>query len=83
MPLIRTVEACGISYDVLAWTAEWYVREEPLRAANLAIVSCPQRLPLTQILGGGTSRARMVSAYAHANHQHAHVRHEVIVANRP
>ena len=33
--------ACGISYDVLAWTAEWYVREETLRAANLAIIELP------------------------------------------
>jgi TnpA family transposase len=52
--LIRIAEACGISYDVLAWTAEWCVREETLRAANLAIVSYHQRLPLTRIFGGGT-----------------------------
>jgi TnpA family transposase len=52
--LVRMAEACGISYDILAWTAEWYVREETLRAANLAIVSYHQRLPLTQIFGGGT-----------------------------
>jgi Tn3 transposase DDE domain len=25
--LARMSEACGISYDVLAWTMEWYVRE--------------------------------------------------------
>ncbi len=35
--LTRMADACGISYDILAWTAEWYVREETLRAANLAI----------------------------------------------
>jgi hypothetical protein len=52
--LVRMAEACGISYDVLAWTAEWYLREETLRAANLAIVSYHQRLPLAQIFGGGT-----------------------------
>src|SRR5690348_4415953 len=23
--------SCGILYDVLAWTAEWYIREETLR----------------------------------------------------
>jgi Tn3 transposase DDE domain len=40
--LVRMAEACGISYDVLSWTAEWYVREETLRAANLAIVSWRQ-----------------------------------------
>lgn len=27
-------DACGISYDILAWTTEWYVREDTLRAAK-------------------------------------------------
>ena len=36
--LTRMADACGISYDTLAWTAEWYVREETLRAANLALI---------------------------------------------
>ena len=36
--LTRMADACGIPCDVLAWTAEWYVREETLRAANLAII---------------------------------------------
>jgi hypothetical protein len=26
--LTRMTDACGISYDVLTWTDEWYVREE-------------------------------------------------------
>jgi len=52
--LTRMSEACGISYDILAWTAEWYVREETLRAANLAIIGYHQKLPLTPIFGGGT-----------------------------
>ena len=52
--LTRMAEACGISYDVLAWTAEWYVREETLRAANLAIIDYHQRLPLTLVFGAGT-----------------------------
>ncbi len=52
--LTRMAEACGISYDILAWTSEWYVREETLRAANLAIIDCHQRLPLTAVFGGGT-----------------------------
>lgn len=29
--LTRMADACGISYDILAWTTEWYVREETLR----------------------------------------------------
>jgi hypothetical protein len=52
--LTRMADACGISYDVLAWTAEWYVREETLRAANLAIIGYHQRLPLTPVFGTGT-----------------------------
>ncbi len=52
--LTRMAEACGISYDILAWTAEWYVREENLRAANLAIIDYHQRLPLTTVFGAGT-----------------------------
>jgi TnpA family transposase len=47
-------DACGIAYDVLAWTAEWYVREETLRAANLTLIGYHQKLPLTPLLGSGT-----------------------------
>jgi len=50
----RMADACGISYDILAWTAEWYVREETLRAANLALIGYHQRLPLTAVFGTGT-----------------------------
>lgn len=52
--LTRMADACGISYDTLAWTAEWYVREETLRAANLALIGYHGVLPLTPILGSGT-----------------------------
>ncbi|GAA2636501.1 hypothetical protein GCM10010411_89650 [Actinomadura fulvescens] len=52
--LTRMADACGISYDVLAWTAEWYVREETLRAANLALIGYHQGLPLTAVFGSGT-----------------------------
>lgn len=52
--LTRMADACGISYDVLAWTAEWYVREETLRAANLALIDYHQQLPLTPVFGTGT-----------------------------
>ncbi|MFI6910051.1 Tn3 family transposase [Nonomuraea sp. NPDC050394] len=37
--LARMSEACGVPYAVLAWTAEWYVREETLREANTVIVN--------------------------------------------
>ncbi|MBN9739351.1 Tn3 family transposase [Pseudonocardia sp. P1] len=52
--LTRMADACGISYDVLAWTGEWYVREETLRAANLALIDYHQKLPLTPVFGTGT-----------------------------
>ncbi|WSG61217.1 Tn3 family transposase [Nocardia sp. NBC_01730] len=52
--LASMADACGISYDILSWTEEWYVREETLRAANLAIIDYHQSLPLTATFGGGT-----------------------------
>lgn len=52
--LTRMADACGISYDILSWTAEWYVREETLRAANLALIGYHQKLLLTPIFGTGT-----------------------------
>jgi TnpA family transposase len=52
--LARMSEACGISYDVLAWTAEWYVREETLREANTCIVNHHDGLELAKVFGGGT-----------------------------
>jgi len=52
--LTRMAEACGIPYDVLAWTQEWYVREETLREANTCIVNHHHSLALTKVFGGGT-----------------------------
>ena len=34
--------------------AEWYVQEDTLRSANLAIIGYHQQLPLTAVFGGGT-----------------------------
>ena len=50
----RMSEACGVPYDVLAWTAEWYVREETLREANTCIVNHHHSLELARVFGGGT-----------------------------
>jgi len=52
--LARMSEACGVPYDVLAWTAEWYVREETLREANTCIVNHHHSLELAGVFGGGT-----------------------------
>ena len=54
MGLTTMAESCGVPYDVLAWTAEWYFRPETLEAANAAIVNYHHRLPLTQAFGPGT-----------------------------
>jgi len=52
--LTAMAEASGISYDTLAWTTEWYLREDALRAANAAIVNQHHSLPLARVWGGGT-----------------------------
>ena len=54
MGLTAMSEASGISYDVMAWTAEWYLREDTLRAANAVIVDYHHALPMTQVFGSGT-----------------------------
>ena len=43
-----------ISYEALAWTAEWYLRPETLEAASAAIVNYHHRLPFAQVSGTGT-----------------------------
>ena len=50
----RNGRAAGISEDALAWTTQWYFREETLRAANTALVNFHHRLPLARLWGGGT-----------------------------
>ena len=54
MGLVAMAESGGVSYDVLAWTAEWYFREETLEAANATIVDYHHRLPMAQAFGTGT-----------------------------
>lgn len=46
--------SCGIPYDVLAWTAEWYIREETLGEANICLVNYHHQLPMTAMFGSGT-----------------------------
>jgi len=52
--LVGMAEASGIPYEVLAWTAEWYLREDTLRAASALIVNYHHGLPLAALLGDGT-----------------------------
>ncbi|MFI6538021.1 Tn3 family transposase [Nonomuraea sp. NPDC050547] len=43
-----------MSYDTLAWTQEWYVREETLREANTILVNHHYSMELAGKFGGGT-----------------------------
>ncbi len=54
MGLSAMSESCGVPYDTLAWTAEWYFSEESLETANAAIVNYRHRLPMAQAFGTGT-----------------------------
>ena len=54
LALTEMAASAGVSYDALAWTAEWYFRPETLAAANAAIVNYHHRLPFAQIFGTGT-----------------------------
>jgi len=52
--LTAMAEASGISYDTLAWTAEWYLREDALRAAIAAVVTYHHRLAFSSVWGTAT-----------------------------
>ncbi len=52
--LTAMAKASGVSYETLAWTAEWYLHEDTLRAANTAMVNYHYRLPGAGRLGPGT-----------------------------
>jgi TnpA family transposase len=47
-------DASGISEDALAWTSQWYLRQETLRAANTRLVNAHHAHPLAALWGGGT-----------------------------
>lgn len=49
----RMAQIADVPYDQLAWTTNWYIREETLKAAYSAIVDYHHRLPLTQAWGDG------------------------------
>lgn len=54
MELTAMADSCGVPNDVLAWTAQWYFREDTLRAANTAMVNYHHRLALASAFGPGT-----------------------------
>jgi hypothetical protein len=60
--LVGMSEASGIPYEVLAWTAEWYLREDTLRAASALLVNYHHGLPLAGLLGDGTLSSSTANA---------------------
>ena len=54
MGLAEMAASAGISYEALAWTAEWYFRPETLEAASACIVNYHHKLPFAQVSGTGT-----------------------------
>jgi len=52
--LTQMARITDLSYEQLAWSTTWYLREETLGRANAALVNYHHHLPLTQVWGGGT-----------------------------
>jgi TnpA family transposase len=46
-------DASGISEDALAWTSQWYLRQDTLRAANTRLLNTHHAHPLAALWGGG------------------------------
>lgn len=51
---VEMAHSANLTYDRLAWTSSWYVREETLKSAVAVLVNFQYRQPLAQHWGGGT-----------------------------
>ena len=54
MGLAAMARSCAVSYDTLAWTAEWYLNADALTAANNDIINYHHQLPVAERFGAGT-----------------------------
>ena len=52
-----------LAYDHLAWCTTWYLREDTLKAAIIALVNYHHHLPLSQPGAAASSPPRMASAF--------------------
>ena len=52
--LTTMADIADLTYRQLAWTTDWYLREETLKAAFSALVDFQHPLPLAEAWGGGT-----------------------------
>ncbi len=51
--LTTMADVSDLSYAQLAWTTEWYIREDTLKATTTILVNYQHHLPLAQTWGGG------------------------------
>ncbi|MGW3909873.1 Tn3 family transposase, partial [Streptomyces sp. NPDC005056] len=66
--------SCGSLHDVPAWTAEWYIREETLREANIVLVNYHHKLPMTAMFGSGPLPVLGPATRAHVDVKKPHNR---------
>ncbi len=52
--LSQMADIAHLSYEQLAWTTNWYLREETLKAATTRLVNYHYHQPLARAWGGGT-----------------------------
>ncbi len=52
--LSQMADIAHLSYEQLAWTTNWYIREETLKAATTRLVNYHYHQPLARFWGGGT-----------------------------
>src|SRR5947209_19805842 len=55
LPLSKMAEATDIPYHELTHVSDWYLREETLRRAIVALVDYHHSLPLSAAFGPGTT----------------------------
>ncbi len=54
LSFLRQSQASDLSYDQLAWTTNWYIREETLQEAINTFVNFQYNQALSHVWGGGT-----------------------------
>jgi TnpA family transposase len=60
----KMADACeGLSYQRLAWTTDWYLREETYRKALAEIINFQHRLPFAAYWGTGTTSSSDAQAF--------------------
>lgn len=53
LDLQQMATSASLGYRQLSWCNTWYIRDETLRGANIALVNYHYQLPLSRLWGGG------------------------------